>query len=89
MAMRVSVPRCLFGTYPIASLLLFLLTLQSTINTSLAFTIPYPFTSYTSQTLKNLLNSVLLSSNANLAGGGRNLKTDVLEDAALITVGYK
>ncbi|XP_017026075.1 lipase 3 [Drosophila kikkawai] len=49
-----------------------------------AFTLLSPFSS-TSQTFKNLLNSVLLSSNANLAGGGRNLKSDVLEDASLIT----
>lgn len=52
---------------------------------STAFTILSPF-SYSSLSLKNLLNSVLLSSNANLAGGGRNLKSDVLEDASLITV---
>lgn len=50
-----------------------------------AFTILSPF-SYSSLSFKNLLNSVLLSSNANLAGGGRNLKSDVLEDASLITV---
>ncbi|KAH8282091.1 hypothetical protein KR054_005394 [Drosophila jambulina] len=49
-----------------------------------AFTLLSPF-SYTSLSFKNLLNSVLLSSNANLAGGGRNLKSDVLEDASLIT----
>lgn len=52
---------------------------------STAFTILSPF-SYSSLTIKNLLNSVLLSSNANLAGGGRNFKSDVLEDASLITV---
>lgn len=52
---------------------------------STAFTILSPF-SYSSLTFKNLLNSVLLSSNANLAGGGRNFKSDVLEDASLITV---
>jgi len=50
-----------------------------------AFTLLSPF-SYSSLSFKNLLNSVLLSSNANLAGGGRNLKSDVLEDASLITV---
>ncbi|KAH8391205.1 hypothetical protein KR215_008807, partial [Drosophila sulfurigaster] len=49
-----------------------------------AFTILSPF-SYSSLSFKNLLNSVLLSSNANLAGVGRNLKSDVLEDASLIT----
>ncbi|KAH8333212.1 hypothetical protein KR074_012261 [Drosophila pseudoananassae] len=49
-----------------------------------AFTLLSPF-SYTSLSFKNLLNSVLLSSNANLAGVGRNLKSDVLEDASLIT----
>jgi len=53
-----------------------------------AFTILSPF-SYSSLSFKNLLNSVLLSSNANLAGGGRNLKSDVLEDASLITVSIK
>ncbi|XP_061387765.1 lipase 3 [Musca vetustissima] len=51
----------------------------------MAFTILSPFSSYTSLSFKNLLNSVLLSSNGNLAGGGRNLKSDVLEDASLIT----
>lgn len=53
-----------------------------------AFTLLSPF-SYSSLSFKNLLNSVLLSSNANLAGGGRNLKSDVLEDASLITVSLR
>lgn len=72
------------GLWPIAILIYGLLLLQL-FGSSMAFTILSPF-SYTSLSFKNLLNSVLLSSNANLAGGGRNLKSDVLEDASLITV---
>ncbi|XP_013105672.1 lipase 3 [Stomoxys calcitrans] len=72
------------GLWPFAVILYALLVLQL-LASSMAFTILSPFTSYTSLSLKNLLNSVLLSSNGNLAGGGRNLKSDVLEDASLIT----
>ncbi|XP_053959964.1 lipase 3 [Anastrepha ludens] len=72
----------IFGLWPLACA--FLLTLQLLVGTAEAFTILSPF-SYTSLSFKNLLNSVLLASNANLAGGGRNLKSDVLEDASLIT----
>ncbi|XP_017480371.1 PREDICTED: lipase 3-like isoform X1 [Rhagoletis zephyria] len=72
----------IFGLWPLA--LVFLITLQLLVGTAEAFTILSPF-SYTSLSFKNLLNSVLLASNANLAGGGRNLKSDVLEDASLIT----
>ncbi|XP_058986296.1 lipase 3-like [Musca domestica] len=71
------------GLWPIAIILYALLVLQL-FGSSMAFTILSPF-SYTSLSFKNLLNSVLLSSNGNLAGGGRNLKSDVLEDASLIT----
>lgn len=60
------------------------LALQLLAGSAEAFTILSPF-SYTSLSFKNLLNSVFLASNANLAGGGRNLKSDVLEDASLIT----
>ncbi|XP_018786868.1 PREDICTED: lipase 3-like [Bactrocera latifrons] len=60
------------------------LALQLLAGTAEAFTILSPF-SYTSLSFKNLLNSVFLASNANLAGGGRNLKSDILEDASLIT----
>lgn len=61
------------------------LALQLLAGSAEAFTILSPF-SYTSLSFKNLLNSVFLASNANLAGGGRNLKSDILEDASLITV---
>nr|XP_036229907.1 lipase 3-like [Bactrocera oleae] len=60
------------------------LALQLLAGSAEAFTILSPF-SYTSLSFKNLLNSVFLASNANLAGGGRNLKSDILEDASLIT----
>lgn len=71
------------GLWPIA--IVYVLFAMQLFGSSMAFTILSPF-SYTSLSFKNLLNSVLLSSNANLAGGGRNLKSDVLEDASLITV---
>ncbi|XP_067622835.1 lipase 3-like isoform X2 [Eurosta solidaginis] len=72
----------IFGLWPQAFAIL--LTFHILVGTAEAFTILSPF-SYTSLSFKNLLNSVLLASNANLAGGGRNLKSDVLEDASLIT----
>ncbi|XP_060657036.1 uncharacterized protein LOC132791903 isoform X4 [Drosophila nasuta] len=72
-----------FGPWPTA-LLLHCLVALLVCGSADAFTILSPF-SYSSLSFKNLLNSVLLSSNANLAGGGRNLKSDVLEDASLIT----
>lgn len=78
--------RCHSGLWPI-TIVCAVFGLQL-IGSSMAFTILSPF-SYTSLSFKNLLNSVLLSSNANLAGGGRNLKSDVLEDASLITVSVK
>ncbi|XP_068151392.1 lipase 3 [Drosophila tropicalis] len=68
----------------LCSLLLHCLIALQNCGPANAFTILSPF-SYTSLSFKNLLNSVLLSSNANLAGAGRNLKSDVLEDASLIT----
>ncbi|XP_046808232.1 uncharacterized protein LOC124420159 [Lucilia cuprina] len=74
---------CHSGLWPIA--ILYAVFSMQLFGSSMAFTILSPF-SYTSLSFKNLLNSVLLSSNANLAGGGRNLKSDVLEDASLITV---
>ncbi|XP_055839358.1 lipase 3-like [Episyrphus balteatus] len=46
-----------------------------------SFTLKVP----SSYSLKNLLNSVLLSSNPTLTGTGRFLNSDVLEDASLIT----
>ncbi|XP_037820554.1 lipase 3 [Lucilia sericata] len=73
---------CHSGLWPIA--ILYAVFAMQLFGSSMAFTILSPF-SYTSLSFKNLLNSVLLSSNANLAGGGRNLKSDVLEDASLIT----
>uniref|UniRef100_A0A1B0C768 Uncharacterized protein n=1 Tax=Glossina palpalis gambiensis TaxID=67801 RepID=A0A1B0C768_9MUSC len=69
--------------WPLA--ILFISLMLQLFGSSMAFTLPLPF-GYSSLSIKNLLNSVLLSSNANLAGGGRNLKSDVLEDASLITV---
>ncbi|EDW12722.1 lipase 3 isoform X1 [Drosophila mojavensis] len=74
---------CRWGSWPTALLLHSLVALL-VCGSADAFTILSPF-SYSSLSLKNLLNSVFLSSNANLAGGGRNLKSDVLEDASLIT----
>ncbi|KAL9925373.1 lipase 3-like [Glossina fuscipes] len=68
--------------WPLA--ILFISLMLQLFGSSMAFTLPLPF-GYSSLSIKNLLNSVLLSSNANLAGGGRNLKSDVLEDASLIT----
>uniref|UniRef100_A0A1A9UTJ6 Uncharacterized protein n=1 Tax=Glossina austeni TaxID=7395 RepID=A0A1A9UTJ6_GLOAU len=68
--------------WPLA--ILFMSLMLQLFGSSMAFTLPLPF-GYSSLSIKNLLNSVLLSSNANLAGGGRNLKSDVLEDASLIT----
>ena len=75
--------RSVGGLWPFA--ILYALFVMQLFGSSMAFTILSPF-SYTSLSFKNLLNSVLLSSNANLLGGGRNLKSDVLEDASLITV---
>lgn len=75
---------CCWGSWPTALLLHSLVALL-VCGSADAFTILSPF-SYSSLSFKNLLNSVFLSSNANLAGGGRNLKSDVLEDASLITV---
>lgn len=77
--------RCHSGLWPIA--IVYAVFAMQLFGSSMAFTILSPF-SYTSLSFKNLLNSVLLSSNANLAGGGRNLKSDVLEDASLITVSF-
>lgn len=72
----------IFSLWPLA--FASFLALQLLAGSAEAFTILSPF-SYTSLSFKNLLNSVFLASNANLAGGGRNLKSDVLEDASLIT----